>query len=74
MEAETPISCTLVRSDRVISRKIRKAIHEDQSLTTYAHNIKVISWMTKLRFAGQCGLKTVQVIRFPGARATLSAG
>jgi hyperosmotically inducible periplasmic protein len=30
-------------ADRAITQKIRKAIHEDQSLSTYAHNIKVIT-------------------------------
>ena len=28
-------------SDRAITQKIRKAIHEDPSLSTYGHNIKV---------------------------------
>jgi hypothetical protein len=30
-------------ADRAITQKVRKAIHEDQSLSTYAHNIKIIS-------------------------------
>lgn len=30
-------------SDRAITQKIRKAIHEDKSLSTYAHNIKIIT-------------------------------
>ena len=30
-------------SDRAITQKIRKAIHGDQSLSTYAHNIKIIT-------------------------------
>jgi hyperosmotically inducible protein len=30
-------------SDRAITQKIRKAIQEDKSLSTYAHNVKVIT-------------------------------
>src|SRR5512140_876117 len=30
-------------SDRTITQKIRKAVHEDTSLSTYAHNIKIIT-------------------------------
>jgi hyperosmotically inducible protein len=30
-------------SDREITQKIRKSIHQDSSLSTYAHNIKIIS-------------------------------
>ena len=30
-------------ADRAITQKIRKAIHEDKSLSTYAHNIKIIT-------------------------------
>jgi hyperosmotically inducible periplasmic protein len=30
-------------ADRAITQKIRKAIHDDKSLSTYAHNIKIIS-------------------------------
>ena len=30
-------------TDREVARKIRVAIHEDKSLSTYAHNIKIIS-------------------------------
>jgi hyperosmotically inducible periplasmic protein len=30
-------------TDREVARKIRAAIHEDKSLSTYAHNIKIIS-------------------------------
>jgi hyperosmotically inducible protein len=30
-------------SDRAITQKIRKAIHEDKNLSTYAHNIKIIT-------------------------------
>ena len=30
-------------TDREMARKIRAAIHDDKSLSTYAHNIKIIS-------------------------------
>jgi hyperosmotically inducible periplasmic protein len=29
--------------DRATTQKIRKAIHEDSSLSTYAHNVKIIT-------------------------------
>jgi hyperosmotically inducible periplasmic protein len=30
-------------SDRAITQKIRQAIHQDKSLSTYAHNVKIIT-------------------------------
>lgn len=39
-------------SDRAVTQKIRKAIHEDQSLSTYAHNIKVITQDGKVTLRG----------------------
>jgi hyperosmotically inducible periplasmic protein len=39
-------------SDREITQKIRKAIHEDKSLSTYAHNIKIISQDGKVTLRG----------------------
>jgi hyperosmotically inducible periplasmic protein len=39
-------------SDRAITQKIRKAIHEDQSLSTYAHNIKIITQDGKVTLRG----------------------
>ena len=39
-------------SDREITRKIRKAIHEDESLSTYAHNIKIIAQNGKVTLRG----------------------
>jgi hyperosmotically inducible protein len=39
-------------SDRDIMQKIRKAIVEDKSLSTYAHNIKVISEHGKVTLKG----------------------
>ena len=38
--------------DRTITQKIRTAIHEDQSLSTYAHNIKVITQDGKVTLRG----------------------
>lgn len=31
------------RSDRVLSQQVRKALVKDKSLSTYAHNVKVVS-------------------------------
>jgi hyperosmotically inducible periplasmic protein len=39
-------------SDRAITQQIRKAIHEDASLSTYAHNIKVITQDGKVTLRG----------------------
>ena len=39
-------------ADRTITQKIRKAIHEDKSLSTYAHNIKIISQNGKVTLRG----------------------
>jgi hyperosmotically inducible periplasmic protein len=39
-------------SDRAITQKIRKSIHEDNSLSTYAHNIKIISQDGKVTLRG----------------------
>jgi hyperosmotically inducible protein len=39
-------------SDRAITQKIRRAIHEDSSLSTYAHNIKVITQNGKVTLRG----------------------
>lgn len=39
-------------SDRAIAQKIRKSIHDDQSLSTYAHNIKVIAQDGKVTLRG----------------------
>ena len=38
--------------DRAITQKIRKAIHEDKSLSTYAHNIKIITQDGKVTLRG----------------------
>ena len=39
-------------ADRTITQKIRKAIHEDKSLSAYAHNIKIISQDGKVTLRG----------------------
>lgn len=39
-------------SDRAITQKIRKAIHEDKDLSTYAHNIKIITQDGKVTLRG----------------------
>jgi hyperosmotically inducible protein len=39
-------------SDQAVTQKIRKAIHEDQTLSTYAHNIKVITQDGKVTLRG----------------------
>jgi hyperosmotically inducible periplasmic protein len=39
-------------ADRAITQKIRKAIHQDESLSTYAHNIKIITQNGKVTLRG----------------------
>jgi hyperosmotically inducible protein len=39
-------------TDRALAQKIRKSIHEDKSLSTYAHNIKVIAQDGKVTLRG----------------------
>jgi hyperosmotically inducible periplasmic protein len=39
-------------ADRAITQKIRKAIHDDKDLSTYAHNIKVITQDGKVTLRG----------------------
>jgi osmotically-inducible protein OsmY len=39
-------------TDREITHKIRKSIHEDKSLSAYAHNIKVITQDGKVTLRG----------------------
>lgn len=39
-------------SDRATTQKIRKSIHEDKSLSTYAHNIKIITQDGKVTLRG----------------------
>lgn len=39
-------------ADRTITQKIRKAIHDDKGLSTYAHNIKIITQDGKVTLRG----------------------
>lgn len=39
-------------SDREITRKIRTSIHQDKSLSTYAHNVKIITQGGKVTLKG----------------------
>ena len=39
-------------ADRAITQKIRKAIHDDNTLSTYAHNIKIITQDGKVTLRG----------------------
>jgi hyperosmotically inducible protein len=39
-------------ADREITKKIRAAIHQDKSISTYAHNIKVITQGGKVTLKG----------------------
>jgi hyperosmotically inducible periplasmic protein len=39
-------------ADRAITQKIRKAIHEDKALSTYAHNVKIITQDGKVTLRG----------------------
>lgn len=41
-----------IRSDRAITQQIRKAIHQDTSLSTYGHNVKVITQDGKVTLRG----------------------
>lgn len=39
-------------ADQAIAQKIRKSIHEDKTLSTYAHNVKIISQDGKVTLRG----------------------
>jgi hyperosmotically inducible protein len=39
-------------ADRALTQQIRKAIHDDTTLSTYAHNIKIISQNGKVTLRG----------------------
>jgi hyperosmotically inducible protein len=39
-------------ADRTITQKIRKAIHDDNALSTYAHNVKIITQDGKVTLRG----------------------
>jgi hyperosmotically inducible protein len=38
--------------DRTITQRIRKSIHQDQNLSTYAHNIKIVTQGGKVTLRG----------------------
>jgi osmotically-inducible protein OsmY len=42
-QTQTADNQTNTKSDRVTTQKIRKAIMADKSLSTYAHNVKIIT-------------------------------
>jgi len=42
-QAQTADDQTNAKSDRLITKKIRKAIMADKSLSTYAHNVKIVT-------------------------------
>jgi hyperosmotically inducible periplasmic protein len=39
-------------TDRALAQKIRKSIHDDKNLSTYAHNIKIIAQDGKVTLRG----------------------
>jgi len=39
-------------SDRAITQKIRKSVHDDTTLSTYAHNIKIVTQDGKVTLRG----------------------
>jgi hyperosmotically inducible protein len=39
-------------SDRDVTKKIRMAIHDDKSMSTYAHNVKIITQNGKVTLKG----------------------
>jgi hyperosmotically inducible periplasmic protein len=39
-------------ADRAITQKIRQSIHQDKSLSTYAHNIKIVTQDGKVTLRG----------------------
>jgi osmotically-inducible protein OsmY len=39
-------------ADRAITKQIRMAIHDDNSLSTYAHNVKIITQNGKVTLKG----------------------
>jgi len=59
-------------SDREIMRNIRKAVVGDESLSTYAHNVKIIAQNGKVTLKGP--VKSEQEKRAVEAKATEVAG
>ena len=44
--------------DREITQKIRRALMDDKSLSTYAHNVKVVTQEGQVTLKGPCGPRT----------------
>jgi len=59
-------------SDQEITRKIREAIHDDDSLSMYAHNIKIITQDGKVTLRGP--VKSMQEKNTVEAKAAAVAG
>ncbi len=59
-------------ADREVARKIRAAIHDDKSLSTYAHNIKIIVQDGRVTLRGP--VRTEQEKSAVEAKATEVAG
>ena len=59
-------------SDREITKKIRMAIHEDKVLSTYAHNIKIITQDGKVTLKGP--VRSEEEKNNVGAKAAAVAG
>jgi len=59
-------------SDRAITQKIRKSIHDDKSLSTYAHNVKIITQNGKVTLRGP--VRTVDEKNSIHSRAAAVAG
>jgi len=52
MGAVTADQQAMNAADRATTQKIRKAIHEDKNLSTYAHNIKIVTRAGKVTLSG----------------------
>ena len=46
------------RSDRDITQQIRQSIMKDKSLSTYAHNVKIVSQNGAVTLKGRCDRRT----------------
>lgn len=59
-------------ADRETTKKIRAALHDDKSLSTYAHNIKIITQDGKVTLKGP--VRTEEEKNSIAAKATAVAG
>jgi osmotically-inducible protein OsmY len=59
-------------SDRDMTKKIRMAIHDDKSMSTYAHNVKIITQNGKVTLKGP--VHSEEEKANIAAKATLIAG